>query len=197
MSLLRVKTEASDDKNVMESSVQTPARSSSYTHHLFGLITPESPTSKAVEARLVKKDYESPENAPKATLFRPWDTPESLSPSSDPISPASTLHTSPESSQHVVNLQNISPANPQYASPNDQYASYSNLQYATSNNLQHISPSNLQLLSHKFLFHCLQSEHQLHLNMQNENKFYLSRNKFHRYTDQRYRMTWSAPSSTK
>ena len=147
MSLLRVKTEASDDKNVMESSVQTPARSSSYTHHLFGLITPESPTSKAVETQLVKKDYESPENAPKATLFRPWDTPESLSPSSDPISPASTLHTSPESSQHVMNLQNISPANPQYASPNDQYASYSNLQYATSNNLKQISPSNLQFAS--------------------------------------------------
>ena len=128
--------------------MQTPARSSSYTHHLFGLITPESPTSKAAEAQLVKKDYESPENAPKATLFRPWDTPESLSPSSDPISPASTLHTSPESNQHVVNLQNISPANQQYVSPNElQYASYSNLQHATSGNLQHISPSNLQFAS--------------------------------------------------
>ena len=108
--------------------LNTPARTS-YTHHVFGLITPESPTSKTVtfEAKDIKKDYESPENVPKTTLFRPWDTPESLSPASDPISPTSTLHTSPASIQQV--------------SPEATYAASTYSQQISLQSSQHISPS--------------------------------------------------------
>ena len=81
--------------------METPRRGN--VDPLLGLITPESPTSNKI-INLEKKndnvEFESPESNPP-TIFRPWDTPESLSPTSDNISPASD-HISPTSSNFYV-----------------------------------------------------------------------------------------------
>ena len=76
----------------------------------FGVITPESPTLKhnkqitsplsaAAQAVLPTPKQQAPQ---PPTLFRPWDTPESLSPSSSenvsPTSSSSNLQTSPDQS---------------------------------------------------------------------------------------------------
>ena len=65
----------------------------------INLITPESPSTYPqvkLDTPDFKKEYESPpENTLRTTLFRPWDTPESLSPTSDNISPTSNQNSSP------------------------------------------------------------------------------------------------------
>ena len=86
--------------------LQTPRQRplDSGTAAAANLFTPDSPlTRQAVkmEAKNLKPEYPSPpENlGPRASLFRPWDTPESLSPtSSDNVSPtASNKNSSPPS----------------------------------------------------------------------------------------------------
>ena len=93
--------------------MKTPRRGN--VDPLLGLITPESPTSSKIinlEKKNDKVEYESPENNPP-TIFRPWDTPESLSPTSDNISPASD-HISPSSSNLYVSPTSSTGISPSY-----------------------------------------------------------------------------------
>lgn len=93
--------------------METPRRGN--VDPLLGLITPESPTSNKI-INLEKKndnvEFESPESNPP-TIFRPWDTPESLSPTSDNISPASD-HISPTSSNFYVSPTSSTGISPSY-----------------------------------------------------------------------------------
>jgi hypothetical protein len=86
----------------------TPCRPLPSTAAAASFLTPDTPTDSSVRPtsagdtlriRSFKKEYESPPEAGTAaaasgsTLFRPWDTPESLSPASDEAasSPSSSL----------------------------------------------------------------------------------------------------------
>jgi hypothetical protein len=84
-------------------------------------LTPETPTNIPTTSRndgqdkTFKKEYESPSEAgpaPARTLFRPWDTPESLSPASDEAasSPTSSMtHSSPEEASKTASASASSP----------------------------------------------------------------------------------------